>query len=135
MALTKWRRFLSKLSSLLPKGCSTTNLDTHEIQQLRKGIADHGQIAFRLYSRAPVRIYVREIASRLRETRHDVGAALALLERKGWATRTKQAGLWTLHMYPQPAPCEVFTRTTEGRGSGRVSPEGSPPSNQAVRRS
>jgi hypothetical protein len=60
--------------------------DTKEIQQLREVIIDHGRMVYRLYSYQPVRIEVRELAFRLRETTQNVVTALVLLEDEGWAS-------------------------------------------------
>jgi hypothetical protein len=57
-------------------------------------------MVYQLYSYHPVRIEVKELAYRLRESPADVIAALAFLEREGRAFRTRYKGLWKLRIIP-----------------------------------
>jgi hypothetical protein len=60
----------------------------------------YGQMAHDLYACEPVRIEVKALAYRLRESPADVVAALVLLETEGRAVRTSYKGLWKLRVIP-----------------------------------
>jgi hypothetical protein len=81
--------------------------DTTELQQLRASIMEHGRMVYELYSYQPVRIEVKELAYRLRESPADVIAALAFLEQEGRAFRTRYKGLWKLHIIPDSEAREI----------------------------
>jgi len=107
----KLRQFLTNLAAILigPSnlaaiftGPSDTGRATKkQIQQLGGGIMDHGRMVSQFYSHQPVGVEVKELAFRFRETTHNIVTALVLLEKEGWASRTRLARYWTLRVSPQ----------------------------------
>jgi hypothetical protein len=107
MYLPRPADLLSSLVALLGTGAQHTPQDTTELKQLRKSIMEHGQMVHDLNSNQPVRIEVKELAYRLRESPTDVIAALTLLEREGRAFRTRYKGLWKLSITPENEATEI----------------------------
>ncbi|MGA3104086.1 MAG: hypothetical protein ABSD53_06370 [Terriglobales bacterium] len=100
MHLRRPTHLLSSLAALLETGTQHPAEDTTELQHLRQSILEHAEMVYQLYSYHPVRIEVKELAYRLRESPADVIAALAFLEREGRAFRTRYKGLWKLRIIP-----------------------------------
>jgi len=115
MDLYKSRPFLSNLAAMLRGELFDARQDTKEIRQLREAIIEHGQMAYQLYLHQPVRIEVKELAFRFRETPHNIVTALILLEEEGWAQRTKYRGLWYLRVPPQNSNREVIESQEDQR--------------------
>lgn len=107
MYLPRPADLISSLASLLETGNPHPAQDTTQLKQLRKSIMEHGQMVYELYSYQPVRIEVKELAYRLRESPEDVIAALAFLEREGRAFRTRYKGLWKLRIIPENEATEI----------------------------
>lgn len=100
MFLPKLVPLVSTLSALLKDEMRTASQDTHQLKQLREVIMEHGRMLYNLYSYQPVRVEIKELAYRLRESPADVLAALALLEEEGRAFHTSSKGLWKLRITP-----------------------------------
>jgi len=100
MFLPKLVPLTSTLSALLKDGMRTASQDTPQLKQLREVIMEHGRMLYNLYSYQPVRVEIKELAYRLRESPADVLAALALLEEEGQAFHTSCKGLWKLRIAP-----------------------------------
>jgi hypothetical protein len=125
MYLPRPANLLSSLVALLETGTQHTPQDTTELKQLRKSIMEHGQMVYDLNSCQPVRIEVKELAYRLRESPTDVTAALALLEREGRAFRTRYKGLWKLRITPENEATEIhedYSGNTRGESHRYLTP-------------
>jgi len=108
MDLRKSRPFLSNLAAMFRGEPFDARQDTEEIRQLREAIIEHGQMVYQQYLHQPVRIEVKELAFRFRETPRNIVTALILLEEEGWGKRTKYRGLWYLRVPPQNSNREVI---------------------------
>ncbi len=97
MLLPRPARLLSALAALL-EFTQHSGPGGSEIEQIRKSIIDHGRMVYNLYSVQWVRIEVKQLAYRLRESPADVIAALMILENDGLAFRTTSKGLWKLRV-------------------------------------
>jgi hypothetical protein len=100
MRLLTPEHLLSSLAALLQVGTQYRAQDTTGLNQLRQSIMRYGQMAYDLHSCEPVRIEVKALAYRLRESPADVVAALVLLETEGRAVRTSYKGFWKLRVIP-----------------------------------
>lgn len=100
MHLRRPTHLLSSLAALLEGGTQHATQDTAELRQLRQSIMEHAEMVHQLYSYQPVRIEVKELAYRLRESPADAMAALAFLELEGRAFRTRYKGLWRIRLNP-----------------------------------
>jgi hypothetical protein len=100
MPLLKPEHLLSSLAALLQVGTQYFARDTTGLNQLRQSIMRYDQMVYDLYSYEPVRIEVKALAYRLRESPADVVAALVLLETEGRAARTSYKGRWKLRVIP-----------------------------------
>jgi hypothetical protein len=90
-------QFLTNLTAMLPGEKSDAKIaEEKQIQQLAGAIMDHGRMVSQIHSHHPVGVEVKELAFRFRETTHDIVMALVLLEKQGWASRTRLAGYWSL---------------------------------------
>ena len=99
MFLSKPAHLLSNLANLLEIGTQHPENAT-DLEQLGQSIMEHGRMIYDLYSRDPVRIEVKRVAYRLRESPAAVIAALFLLEKGGRAIRTSCKGIWKLRVRP-----------------------------------
>src|SRR5260370_27799966 len=88
----------SNLAAIFTGPSDTGRATKKQIQQLGGGIMDHGRMVSQFYSHQPVGVEVKELAFRFRETTHNIVTALVLLEKEGWASRTRLAGYWTLRV-------------------------------------
>jgi hypothetical protein len=109
IAPAKLRQFLTNLGAMLPGEKSDAKIaEEKQIRQLAGAILDYGRMDSQFHSHQPVGVEEKELAFRFRETTHDIVTALILLEKEGWASRTRLAGYWTLRVQPQNTK-EVFT--------------------------
>jgi hypothetical protein len=100
MFLPKPAHLLGSLSALLETGTQNPVRSTSDVDQLRQSIIDYGRMIYDLYSYQPVRIEVKWVAYRLRESPAAILATLVLLEKEGVAIRTSSKGLWKLRINP-----------------------------------
>ena len=110
----KLREFLTNLAAMFPGEKSDAKIAERQVQQLAAAILDHGRLVLQFHSHHSVGVEERELASRFRETTHNIVSALVLLEKQGRASRTRHAGFWSLRVQPQNTK-EVFTNHEDER--------------------